>query len=514
PRDLYYLAAVLSLSVTQKEPAVIGEAIIGSCRFLLFVANAVPRLRPLGEALSLSSGAGQLLIVGGSLVLPLWIGAIKLLERLPFTFVKLPAPTEPAGLTLYGAVFIVALAVCVLVGTWWDRRLWPRLAILFWAIYVVLYTTFLSNMAGLGTGIVGSLTYWLDQHGVRRGDQPVYYYFLLLSIYEFLPIALGTIATVYYLIRRNLFTSLLIYWAGAALVLYSVAGEKMPWLSLHIALPLILLSGRFIGSLLSRIPWRQMGASFYFSVLLPILVLFFMGALLLTWSGRDITGIEVRRELVGALMVLLLFVALLVWLWHSIGRGWALKSLAVAGLAVLLLLTVRTSLRASFQNGDVPVEMLVYTQSSPDIPVIYKEIERLSIWKTGGKDLNIVVDGTSGFAWPWAWYLRDYKNVGYPSLNAPTAPPTADVVIVHSSNLEKMRPFLGAYGEGKLYRHRWWFPEIYRDLTPQKLLESLGDGAQWAQWVRYFLNRELPATNPLGSEDGYVFFRQDLPAPP
>ena len=516
-RDLYFLAAVLALSFTQKETAFINVAIFGSFLFFLFVAEPLARLRPLDIPSGLSTGAGQLLVVGGTLLLPLFTGGIKLAERLPFVAGKLPAPTEPAGLMLYGVVLIVALAACALVGTHWDRNLWPRLAILFWAIYVVLYTTFLSNMPGFGTGVVGSLTYWLDQQGVKRGDQPAYYYLLLMSIYEFLPVIFGTIAIIYYLIKRSVFTTLLIYWAGTALGLYSFAGEKMPWLSLHVALPLVLLSGRFIGNFLARIPWKRMGSSFYFSIILPVVLLFFMGALLLTWSSRGIAGIDARRELSSAVVVLLLFVALLAWLWSSLGRRWALRSLAVAGLAVLLLLTVRTSLRASFQNGDVPVEMAVYTQSSPDIPLIYREIEQVSIWKTEGKDLSILVDGASGFAWPWAWYLRDYKNAGYPNLDTPGAPPTADVVIVHSSNVEKMRPLLTAYNEGKRYHHRWWFPEIYRDLTPQKLLASLGDGAQWSEWVRYFLNRELPASlgpNPLGSEDGYFFFRKDLPVRP
>ena len=515
-RDLYLLAAVLSLSFTQKETAFINVAIFGSFLFFVFLIERVARLRLAGAPSSLSAGAGQLLIVGGTLLLPLFIGGVKLVERLPLG-VRLPAPTDPAAITTYGAVFIATLAACTLVGTWWDKGLWPRLAILFWAVYVVLYTTFLSNMAGLGTGIVGSLTYWLDQQGVRRGDQPGYYYYLLLSIYEFLPLAFGIVATIYYLIRRNIFTTFLIYWAGAALVLYSTAGEKMPWLSLHIALPLILLTGRFIGSFLAKIPWRQMGAGFYFSILLPVVLLFFLGALALTWTARGVPGIDARRELASAVVVLLLFTALLIWLWQSIGRGWALRTLAVAALAVLLLLTFRTSLRASFQNGDIPVEMAVYTQSSPDIPIIYREIEQISMWKTGGKDLNIWIDGSSGFAWPWAWYLRDYKNVGYPNLDSPGAPPMADVVLVHANNVEKMRPLLGAYTEGKRYRHRWWFPEVYRELNPQKLWGSLGDGSQWADWVRYFVNRELPASlgpSPLGSEDGYVFFRKDLPVRP
>ncbi|MDO8689758.1 MAG: TIGR03663 family protein, partial [Dehalococcoidia bacterium] len=238
PRNLYFLAAALALSFAQKETAFINVAIFGSFLFFMFLTSDARRSKPSDDTPGPDAVAGRLLILIGTLVLPLFIGGVKLVER--FSPIRLPGPTDPNAVALFGGILLVVLAVCAVVGHWWNGPLWNRLAILFWAIYVVLYTTFLSNMAGLGTGIVGSLTYWLDQHGVRRGDQPVYYYLLLLSIYEFLPIALGTIATVYYLIRRDLFTSLLIYWAGAALVLYSVAGEKMPWLSLHIALPLIL----------------------------------------------------------------------------------------------------------------------------------------------------------------------------------------------------------------------------------------------------------------------------------
>ncbi len=50
------------------------------------------------------------------------------------------------------------------------------------------FTTVFSNQYGLVTGMIGSLGYWLEQQGVRRGSQPQYYYMLTqLPVYEFLP---------------------------------------------------------------------------------------------------------------------------------------------------------------------------------------------------------------------------------------------------------------------------------------------------------------------------------------
>ena len=100
------------------------------------------------------------------------------------------------------AVFVT---ICVLasvgLGTYWfwrrapEDELWhPRLvhwAMLmgfFWLVQVLFFTTFLTNVPnGLATGVVGSLGYWIAQQGVKRGNQPIYYYVLVGWLYEFLP---------------------------------------------------------------------------------------------------------------------------------------------------------------------------------------------------------------------------------------------------------------------------------------------------------------------------------------
>jgi uncharacterized protein (TIGR03663 family) len=70
-------------------------------------------------------------------------------------------------------------------------------------IWVLLHTTFFSNIGGIYSGSIGEITYWLAQQEVQRGGQPWYYYLFLTPMYEFLPISIGLIGGLVYMIRRN-----------------------------------------------------------------------------------------------------------------------------------------------------------------------------------------------------------------------------------------------------------------------------------------------------------------------
>ena len=95
-------------------------------------------------------------------------------------------------------------------------------------------------------GSTGALSYWLQQQDFARGGQPWFYYFMLLPLYEFVPLILGLLAIA--LVRpRQLFFWFCAFWFVAALLIYSWAGEKMPWMLPQITLPLILLAGRLLG---------------------------------------------------------------------------------------------------------------------------------------------------------------------------------------------------------------------------------------------------------------------------
>jgi predicted membrane-bound mannosyltransferase len=84
--------------------------------------------------------------------------------------------------------------------------------------------------------------YWIQQQQVARGGQPWYYYLLLIPLYEQLAVVFGIAGIVRCLLRPTRFRLYLVYWFVASLALYSWPGEKMPWLSIHILLPLMLLA--------------------------------------------------------------------------------------------------------------------------------------------------------------------------------------------------------------------------------------------------------------------------------
>ena len=52
--------------------------------------------------------------------------------------------------------------------------------------------------------------------------------------------------------------ALLLFWSVVSLVVFSIAGERMPWLTVHIAIPFSLTSAWGVSFLLERIPWKKL----------------------------------------------------------------------------------------------------------------------------------------------------------------------------------------------------------------------------------------------------------------
>ena len=419
---------------------------------------------------------------------------------------------EGGGLVVAGAIVVALLAVSIRLGYLWRWRVWLGFALVFYAIWLLLYSTFFTNLDGIGSGWWQSLGYWQAQQDVARGHQPLYYYLLLSPLYEFLPMLFSLGAGVYYLRRRSRIGLFLVYWTVATFSMYTLAAEKMPWLLVNLALPMVLLAARFMADLWTSIRWRR---------LLPgagLLVLAGVPLLLWTLWQLSFTGLDPARPAstveTAALAVLAIAaagacaVAGIRWGWRS-ATAFATVPLAL----VLLVITVRVGTTAAYTNGDRPVEMIVYTQSSPDIPRLANEIESIAETTGEGRAVPITIDGTSGFAWPWVWYLRDHTRVGYPSFSSQTPPESSDsaLVIVHGNN----RPTFNltveeGYKEEVRIRHRWWFPEhTYRDLTVGKVARSFADRGAWRRAMDYFMHRKLESN--LGSEDAYVYIAEDLP---
>jgi predicted membrane-bound mannosyltransferase/DNA-binding beta-propeller fold protein YncE len=323
-------------------------------------------------------------------------------------------------------------------GFWGAGTFWGGV-IVFFAIFFVLFSSLFTNLPGIREGLIGSIQYWLEQHGVQRGNQPWFYYLLLLGAYETLPLVFGLVAAVFYLRRPTWFTTFLIWWWVVAWVIYSWAGEKMPWLVIHIATPMVLLAARYLGEL----------------------------------------AVTATRGV-----------------WE--------KRLAFGGFAVLAAWTIHTGWPVNFERPDTPRDLLVYTQTAPDVKKVMADIERISLEQTGdARGIGITVQ--SGTWWPFSWYLRDFKNADYPpNLSSPATKP---IVLVALEDDEKNRPYLQGYTRTK-YKMRWWYPEDYRSLKPSSFVDlfqkkEVRDGL-W-KWLMY---RET--TQPLGSYDFYVYMKEGI----
>ncbi|MCM8748623.1 TIGR03663 family protein [Thermomicrobiaceae bacterium CFH 74404] len=443
------------------------------------------------------------------------------------------------------------------------------------ALFTLLYTSLFTNPGGLASGTVGALGYWLGQHGVQRGEQPWFYYLLLLPQYEYLaallfPVGIGIVAGqgLRALVRgqeldgRWYTRALLVYWGAVMLAVLSWAGEKMPWLVVHITLPLTLLAASLLGSGAERLErawtsWnaRQRSRSVYLG--LASLGLAAAWFLLMAWgsagpfvqsttSGFPQLVRAIRPEIAGHwrwLWLPLVVVAVIAATVAAERRSRPhLLTMSAALSLGLVLLQIHAGWRLTYREGDVPRDMLIYVQTSPQVVQLTRDLEALSHELTGGMGLEVWYD--SGTQWPMNWYLREFTSRRYFGTTLRELPADPPPVILYSLEyLNNMSPEAARQLESQYtyveYPMRWWFPEdqTYRRFaiapelknearqnyqTDQPPPYSAGDvlrsvwssisslqrPEQQAKVFRLVAFRELPAT--IGSYRFRVYIRNDL----
>ncbi len=544
-RYLYIAAALLALMFATKESAYMVVGMMGLWCFLMAVHPSLSRAWANIEAQGVSPPVALGRVLNGAwnsfldvlneskhggpatfmvflilVTLPMWSAFAAIFQDTPLlSWMNLtlaagegsPRIGDPVGGGNVIAFVIVVgmIALSAYFGYRWNLWLWLGCANIFYIIWILLYTTFLTNFAGVKSGIWQALGYWIVQQGEARGNQPWYYYFLLTSVYEFLPFLLGIVAAIYYIRKRDTFGVFLAFWSLMTFALYTIASEKMPWLLVNIALPFIIMTGKFMSEVVSKIAWRDMAREGRYLLLLGVPV---FAALLWSLVIYSSSGSVLQDILIQAVAVLVLagLLALGVYMYRRIGRTQFLTVSALGLAALLLALSVRAGVVAAYQNGDIPVELIVYTQTSPDVTRLLSAFD-----ETGaGTEMPVEIDATSGFSWPWAWYFRDATNVQYPMHNENSFNTSRDdrVLVVHSTNQSWADTGLSeVYLDGERIRHRWWFPEhTYRGLTPGRLVSGLLDRSAWRGTMNYWLNRD-GVYDILGSEDSYVYFNANVP---
>lgn len=233
-------------------------------------------------------------------------------------------------------------------------------------IFTLLFTTFFTVGANqpdfLGrihsllnviyNGAFGGLEYWWGQHDVHRGDQPPYYYLTLLPANELVCFIFSFVAMVYYgLFKKKTIPLFLSYWYVGSFVLFSWAGEKMPWLILHLLLPSLLLTAFFMGEILNSRPMEQV------------------------WKCARVA--------------------------------------AIALFGLLFTYSVHSAIILSFYHEADPVEPLVYVQSGPDTKEVERIVREISYGEMGGTDLPLTIEDKC--SWPFAWSLKDFPKRNHPA---------------------------------------------------------------------------------------------------
>lgn len=410
-----------------------------------------------------------------------------------------------AGLIRILAVLIPLFAISAFIGVKWRPQVWLVSMAIFYSIFIPLFTSFFTNGFGFFSGMMGSLGYWLSQQSVERGSQPWFYYVALqVPFYEFLGM-LGALGVSVFgfikffrtsktaetadeisagsenqpieiedrqpvAIRRYTFL-LLVFWSITSLIAYTIAGEKMPWLTVHIAWPMLLLTGWGIGYLIEQIDWHSFKQNHGWLVYGAIALLFASLVLLIndlsSLAGiAQFNPIEQISQSSGVFFAALFLLGSLLALWRLL-KQWSRQQfvsvLCLGIVAVLAMLTARSAYLANYLNYDLATEYLVYAHAGPGPKEMYQQIEDLSMRTTGGKELKVAFDNHS--AYPFWWYLRDYPNQSAFGEEPTRQLRDYPVILVGDANYGKIEPIVGQGYDSFEYIRMWWPNQDYFDAS-------------------------------------------------
>ncbi len=464
----------------------------------------------------------DMLILVGTLVLPM-------LTPFPITFLKgmlhVTIPTTaaevqaltPQSVIIIGVFVLVFFAISIAIGMLWNKAWW-KLALAFWVPFTIFYTTIFTNSDGFFTGVVGSLGYWIAQQAVQRGSQPWYYYILIqIPIYEFLPFLGSILALIVGLIywRRqnsknqpsdeaenesleeetppraivpeessvatpqsenftNMFV-LFVWWIVVSIIAFSYAGEKMPWLTIHLAWPMILFTGWGLGHVIDTTDWRALwerkaplvlGLTFIFFASFAAALVSLLGDTP-PFQGNGLDQLQNTTAFLLPAIVAIGSIAGLIYLLRDWAGGQIIRVFTLVFFFLLGVLTVRASFRAAYIDYDDATEYLVYAHAATGVKDIINQATEISERTTGGMGINIAYDASApdtGVSWPFAWYLRDFTNQH--SFDQPTRSlRDSTIVIVDQKNFDKIEAALGPDYYRFDYIRMWWPNQDYFDLV-------------------------------------------------
>ena len=413
--------------------------------------------------------------------------------------------------------YVVALGVLsgtiilsVVVGVRWLGGAWLVCAGIFYLIWAALYTTLFTNLSGVFSGSWQGMGYWVSQQDVARGNQPWYYYFVGLPVYDLLPVVFGIAGAVYFIKRGDVLGLALTMWAGVTFLAYPLASEKMPWLLVNITLPIIFLSAKFLGELAESVRWKKAlrldaVVLFFLTPIAAIGGIYFLYAYTGSAGGADgESSLTAGHWIVLAGSAATLVAAAYLIRLTSPARG---RALAALGLAALLLgFGTWSALRAGYTFDDSNREILVYAQGGTDLIETFASLDDQIF--SAGLGLDEGEDGVTPSVsprravevdydvwYPFQWYVRDAEAAGQlrftcfkddaddgwnDSCNSLKDPPGEDefkptTLMLTSAHADRKGAELEGYEKSEPKHSLLWFPETYRRPSENRQSEVWSD---------------------------------------
>ncbi len=363
-------------------------------------------------------------------------------------------------------------------------RLWAQRAKLhratsywFWFLFVALigysYANWVYNRSYLVPGeeatsvpglvwaavvLVGGLIYWvITTWGNKKSGLP----------------------TLAELVRNESLTGMpffLLWWTILSFLIYSWAGEKMPWLSTHFVIPMALMVGWYFHERLRDVTWAEVFSqrALIYTGLTAVFLLSAALAFAPLWlgqvqGGQDTAALRGTGRFLGGLLVL---GGLIYLLWQQRqGLETAVRERAwlFSIFAILALLTMRFTYMANFPNADLATEYLVYAHGAPATKQeILPQLEQLSMRLHGDMSMQVVYDNES--SWPYTWYLRNFPNRRYVGESFTPDVGDAPALVIGNNNWGKVEPYLRDNYDYQTYTYLWWPMEEYRQLGWEAVL--------------------------------------------
>ncbi len=254
-----------------------------------------------------------------------------------------------------------------------------------------------------------------------------------------------------------------------------LCGRKNALAYLHMAWPMILITGWALGRIIDTTNWAKLKEQHILLTIsaLAIFIVSVMGMVLALngstppFQGKELAQLQATSTFLLPLVATILSAIAVIYLF----RKWTFQEIrhvfVLVFFGILAVLTARAAFRASYITYDQATEYLVYAHGATGIKQVMAQAKEISARTTGGMDVAIAYDASApdtGVSWPFVWYLRDYTR--QTSFDQPTRSLRDSVmVIVDEKNFDKIEPALGSDFHRIDYIRMWWPMQDYFSMS-------------------------------------------------